>query len=249
MNNPYLSSLNRKVWERFINICHQNRSLYGITWAQLRAQLDGVELRSTYTLNPLAPEFVPRQMQAEMLVPRGPTPTNSVTGANISYRMPMPVTVPYQPIMPMFVPTMMPTHPIVYPPPPQQHNNWKMKTVPSPPQKLPPVPRHFHQQPPQPQPQPPYWPYPFHQNRMNMAPPTRPALHATVPPTHPPPPPPTGPRMPPERQVTPVQDSEAPKQFQFLQNVHFPEHHSSPSLPINSWDTNQNVSRDFGQLR
>lgn len=50
----------RKVWERFIEICNQNQSLYGITWQLLRSQLDGVELKKTYVLNPLAPEFVPR---------------------------------------------------------------------------------------------------------------------------------------------------------------------------------------------
>lgn len=50
----------RKVWERFIETCHQNKSLFGITWQSLKSQLDGVELRKTYVLNPLAPEFVPR---------------------------------------------------------------------------------------------------------------------------------------------------------------------------------------------
>lgn len=53
----------RKVWERFIEICNENKSLFGITWALLRSQLDGVELKKTYTLNPLAPEFVPRSFQ------------------------------------------------------------------------------------------------------------------------------------------------------------------------------------------
>ncbi|CAH1397953.1 unnamed protein product [Nezara viridula] len=51
----------RKVWERFIQICSENGSLYGIKWSYLRSQLDGVELKKMYTLNPLAPEFVPRQ--------------------------------------------------------------------------------------------------------------------------------------------------------------------------------------------
>lgn len=55
----------RKVWERFIDICNQNQSLFGITWSTLRSQLDGVELKKTYVLNPLAPEFVPRALQAE----------------------------------------------------------------------------------------------------------------------------------------------------------------------------------------
>lgn len=55
----------RKVWERFIEICNQNKSLFGITWSLLRSQLDGVELKKTFQLNPLAKEFVPRAMQAE----------------------------------------------------------------------------------------------------------------------------------------------------------------------------------------
>uniref|UniRef100_A0A1B0CKW5 Putative rna helicase n=1 Tax=Lutzomyia longipalpis TaxID=7200 RepID=A0A1B0CKW5_LUTLO len=55
----------RKVWERFIDICNQNKSLFGITWQLLRSQLDGVELKKTYVLNPLAPEFIPRALQAE----------------------------------------------------------------------------------------------------------------------------------------------------------------------------------------
>jgi hypothetical protein len=55
----------RKVWERFIDICNQNKSLFGITWQILKSQLDGVELRKTYVLNPLAPEFIPRALQTE----------------------------------------------------------------------------------------------------------------------------------------------------------------------------------------
>lgn len=55
----------RKVWERFIEICNQNKSLFGITWSLLRSQLDGVELKKTFVLNPLAPEFIPRALQAE----------------------------------------------------------------------------------------------------------------------------------------------------------------------------------------
>ncbi|KAF6202787.1 hypothetical protein GE061_003190 [Apolygus lucorum] len=51
----------RKVWERFIEICDRNGSLFGIKWSYLKSQLDGVELKRVYTLNPLAPEFIPRQ--------------------------------------------------------------------------------------------------------------------------------------------------------------------------------------------
>lgn len=55
----------RKVWERFIETCHQNKSLFGITWQMLKSQLDGLEMRKTYVLNPLAPEFIPRALQSE----------------------------------------------------------------------------------------------------------------------------------------------------------------------------------------
>lgn len=55
----------RKVWERFIEICDENKSLFGLTMWQLRSQLDGVELKRGYVLNPLAPEFIPRSLQPE----------------------------------------------------------------------------------------------------------------------------------------------------------------------------------------
>lgn len=43
-----------------MQLCSEAGSLYGISWSTLRSQLDGVELKKTYVLNPLAPEFVPR---------------------------------------------------------------------------------------------------------------------------------------------------------------------------------------------
>lgn len=55
----------RKVWERFIEICDEHKSLFGLTWSNLRSQLDGVEMKRGYVLNPLAPEFVPRALQPE----------------------------------------------------------------------------------------------------------------------------------------------------------------------------------------
>lgn len=57
-----------KLWERFIQVCHENNSLYGITWSALKNQLDGVELKKTYVLNPLAPVFVPRKYQTESYI-------------------------------------------------------------------------------------------------------------------------------------------------------------------------------------
>ncbi|XP_060520243.1 probable helicase with zinc finger domain isoform X2 [Cylas formicarius] len=74
-----LCSLGRcsKVWERFIQICKDNESLFGITWTQLKLQLDGIELKKIYTLNPLAPEFVPRKYKenvVQAMIPPAPAP-------------------------------------------------------------------------------------------------------------------------------------------------------------------------------
>ena len=67
-----LKSYCRKFWERFLEVCYQNNSLYGITWSHLRAQLDGVELKKTYILNPLAPEFIPNRLRHAPYVPPEP---------------------------------------------------------------------------------------------------------------------------------------------------------------------------------
>lgn len=137
----------RKVWERFINICHQHRSLFGITWAQLRAQLDGVELRKTYTLNPLAPEFVPRQFRPESYLPRLPPSSvpSSIMGPYNRFppqqnQLPPHMPLPYPPLYylppmpgnPNNFPAIMPNHPSMVPPytslPPNSQNpNWKLK--------------------------------------------------------------------------------------------------------------------------
>ncbi|POI32896.1 hypothetical protein CIB84_003352 [Bambusicola thoracicus] len=53
----------RKFWERFIALCHENESLHGITFEQIKAQLEALELKKTYVLNPLAPEFIPRALR------------------------------------------------------------------------------------------------------------------------------------------------------------------------------------------
>ncbi|KAK4872883.1 hypothetical protein RN001_014912 [Aquatica leii] len=65
-----------KVWERFIQVCDTNKSLLGITWSFLKNQLDGLELKKTYGLNPLAPEFVPRKFQNESYI-KLPVTTNA----------------------------------------------------------------------------------------------------------------------------------------------------------------------------
>lgn len=56
-------SIYRKFWEHFITICHENSSLHGITFEQIKAQLEALELKKTYVLNPLAPEFIPRALR------------------------------------------------------------------------------------------------------------------------------------------------------------------------------------------
>ncbi|XP_073901586.1 probable helicase with zinc finger domain isoform X3 [Castor canadensis] len=55
----------RKFWERFIALCHENHSLHGITFEQIKAQLEALELKKTYVLNPLAPEFIPRALRLQ----------------------------------------------------------------------------------------------------------------------------------------------------------------------------------------
>jgi len=50
----------RKLWERFIEICHVKKSIHGFTWDDLKSHLEAIELKKIYGLNPLAPEFVPR---------------------------------------------------------------------------------------------------------------------------------------------------------------------------------------------
>ncbi|ERE69214.1 putative helicase with zinc finger domain protein [Cricetulus griseus] len=54
-----------KFWERFIALCHENHSLHGITFEQIKAQLEALELKKTYVLNPLAPEFIPRALRLQ----------------------------------------------------------------------------------------------------------------------------------------------------------------------------------------
>ncbi|KAA0705294.1 Zinc finger domain [Triplophysa tibetana] len=57
----------RKFWETFISICHENQSLHGITFEQIKIQLEALELKKTYVLNPLAPEFIPRALRSHHL--------------------------------------------------------------------------------------------------------------------------------------------------------------------------------------
>ena len=50
----------KRLWERFIDSARRHKSLFGTTWTALRVMLNSCELKKTYVLNPLAPEFVPR---------------------------------------------------------------------------------------------------------------------------------------------------------------------------------------------
>lgn len=95
----------RKVWERFIEICNLNNSLHGIKWSYLRSLLDGVELKKTYTLNPLAPEFVPRTLQPETyirsLLCNGPSLLGPYNGLPHNMRFPPPPFLPPAPLYPV----------------------------------------------------------------------------------------------------------------------------------------------------
>lgn len=98
-----------KLWERFLQICHDNGSLYGITWSVLKSQLDGVELKKTYSLNPLAPEFIPRKYHTETYI----RPKEIPPQIPIAPILPHPVIIhPYTQIEPPPPPP--PTHPPEY---------------------------------------------------------------------------------------------------------------------------------------
>ncbi len=52
----------RRLWEDFIQICQENKSLYGMTYTQIKQNILGVEMRLTWGLNPLASEFEPQRI-------------------------------------------------------------------------------------------------------------------------------------------------------------------------------------------
>ena len=112
----------RKVWERFIEICNQNKSLFGITWSHLRSQLDGVELKKTYVLNPLAPEFIPRQYHGEPYI-RLPSLLGPYggTGPGLLPSLHFPPG-PQHPVPPYVAPSVYPYQVYYYPPPHQPSN-------------------------------------------------------------------------------------------------------------------------------
>lgn len=157
----------RKVWERFIEICNQNKSLFGITWQSLKSQLDGVELRKTYVLNPLAPEFIPRSLQTESYL------RDQIMRNNRNFNSMM---MPHNP--------MMPSGPITHPMNFHHNQQANMPHQHGFHPHMPPQPAHNNPFPPAVQP-----PQGFNGGNGNMMnPPVRPYHHMG--PIHPPPPPP-----------------------------------------------------------
>lgn len=51
----------RRIWDDYIRICHESKSLFGMTFLQLKQSILGVEMRLTWGLNPLANEFQPQK--------------------------------------------------------------------------------------------------------------------------------------------------------------------------------------------
>lgn len=98
-----------KIWEKFIQTSADNKSLYGITWNQINLQLHAIELKKTFKLNPLAPEFVPRWKQNQHN--GNYFPPGSYGGPPIGY---------FQPLVPPIMPQPFPLpfyFPIAQPPP------------------------------------------------------------------------------------------------------------------------------------
>ena len=75
--------VHRKFWLRYVETCHENSSLFGVTWSQLQCQLDGLELKKTYVLNPLAPEFVPNRLRHATLTGAAASATLSSDGSHL----------------------------------------------------------------------------------------------------------------------------------------------------------------------
>merc|ERR1719209_2207284 len=49
----------RKLWEKFIDTCSAEKSIFGFTKEDLKSHIEAIELKKIYGLNPLAPVFVP----------------------------------------------------------------------------------------------------------------------------------------------------------------------------------------------
>ena len=59
----------RKLWERFIEIAAEKKSLIGFNQDTLKSHLEAIELKKIYGLNPLADEFVPKVPETPGLDP------------------------------------------------------------------------------------------------------------------------------------------------------------------------------------
>ncbi|XP_066546021.1 probable helicase with zinc finger domain [Amia ocellicauda] len=69
----------RRVWERYLALCHKRDSLHGATLPEILAQIDSLETSRSCMLNPLAPEFVP-------LSRRLPAPLPCLTNKKIQFQ-------------------------------------------------------------------------------------------------------------------------------------------------------------------
>ncbi|CAL8138318.1 unnamed protein product [Orchesella dallaii] len=74
----------RRIWEDYIRIAHENKSLFGITFIQLKQSILGVEMRLTWGLNPLANEFQPQSKQTRGTATSVPIMSSSGVQANLS---------------------------------------------------------------------------------------------------------------------------------------------------------------------
>uniref|UniRef100_A0A674BWD6 Probable helicase with zinc finger domain n=1 Tax=Salmo trutta TaxID=8032 RepID=A0A674BWD6_SALTR len=92
----------RKFWEKFISICHENTSLHGITFEQIKAQLEALELKKTYVLNPLAPEFIPRALRPQLPGPQQQQQRSppKVSGLNMNFYFPLLFLPQLSPVQP-----------------------------------------------------------------------------------------------------------------------------------------------------
>ncbi|GFX75481.1 probable helicase with zinc finger domain [Trichonephila clavipes] len=93
----------RKLWEKFIFTCHKEQSLFGITWDSLRSQLDSMELKKNFILNPLAIEFVPGRMYHGF-------PNTTTANENYFHNVPPP-----QPLLFFSVPSPLQGPPLIQP--------------------------------------------------------------------------------------------------------------------------------------
>jgi len=64
-----------------------------VTWSQLQHQLDGLELKKTYILNPLAPVFVPNRLRHATLT--GAAATAALSTGDGLHGEPQRLVAPY----------------------------------------------------------------------------------------------------------------------------------------------------------